>query len=199
MIKQQQVTRFLNQQQIDILFLQETNITQEHLKTQSIRNNNYRTFFNCGDSRGTGLVSFFSNFLPNPKHNIVYPGFISSFEFTSFNKKYVLVNIYVPNDQSLARDVLLVLKTHLLPFCNDVIIMSGDFNCTLDPEIDRSSGNESHKIAMHNLSSIVTNYELVDIFRHRNPQKVQYSKYTNNRQALHGSRLDRYYVSTFEA
>lgn len=121
LIKQQQVIRFLNQQQIDILFLQETNITHEHLKTNTIKVNNYNTFYNCGDSRGTGLVSFFSNFLPNPKHNIVYPGYVSSFEFTSCNKKYILVNIYVPNDQSLARDVLVVLKAHLLPFINDII------------------------------------------------------------------------------
>lgn len=196
LIKQQQVTRFLNQQQFDILFLQETNITLEHLKTNTIKHNNYRIFYNCGDSRGTGLVSFFSNFLPIPKHNIVYPGFVSSFEFKSFNKKYVLVNTYVPNDQSLARDVLLVLKTHLLSFNNDIIIICGDFNCTLSPEIDRSSGNESHRTAMHNLSSIVINYQLIDIFRHKNPQTVQYSKYTNNRQALHGSRLDRFYISS---
>jgi len=72
-------------------------------------------------------------------------------------------------------------------------IIGGDWNCTIDFIIDRN-GEEPHHESSVVLSKIFKEFELMDIWRRRNPRIKQYTwlKVSNNR--VSGARLDRFYI-----
>lgn len=196
-VKQQQIRQFINENSIDILFLQETNLNNNNLSKFSFKIPNHTIYNNPGEGRGSGVISVFANSFPTIIiHKIVYAGYISAFQFTIEHKKFVLVNGYIPNDQSLAKIVMEALNVFLIPFKNDIIILGGDFNCTLDPTLDRSTGVEFHRVAANSLLTLVTDFDLVDGYRNKHPMTKIFSKYTNTTNSTHGSRLDRFYVSS---
>lgn len=195
-IKQQQVRQIIATDSIDILLLQETNITNSNLPNFQFKIPNHKIFNNPGPHRGSGLLTIFSNTFPTTvTHTIVFEGYISAFIFVLEHKKFILINSYIPNEQDLAKGILEVLKEYLTPFRNDIIIMGGDFNCTLEPFLDRTSGVEFHNISARTLLDLTEEFDLVDAFRGKYPASKQFSKYTRTASTLHGSRLDRFYVS----
>ena len=50
------------------------------------------------------------------------------------------------------------------------IILGGDFNVTLDPDLDCSGGNPTKKDSVKHVQDVCLNFDLVDIWRVRNPE-----------------------------
>ena len=80
---------------------------------------------------------------------------------------------------------------------DDPFIIAGDFNCTLEPKIDRRSGKEPHAAAMNSLRDLVTAAKLVDTYRRQNPDKITFTWSSDCISINAASRLDRFYVSDF--
>ena len=75
----------------------------------------------------------------------------------------------------------------------NVTVMAGDFNCTLNPKYDRASQVESQKHSANLLHDLVKELCLTDCYRHVNPTTRLYTWHKIRSFA----RLDRKYVSTF--
>ena len=92
---------------------------------------------------------------------------------------FLLVNIYAPNTttkQSLFFQTLSEL------ICDEgfkdsdyKIVLRGDFNVTMDPNLDCSGGNPVLKDSVKCVEDIMINYDLVDIWRIRDPNSKKFS------------------------
>ena len=58
---------------------------------------------------------------------------------------------------------------------NQKIVNGGDFNVVNDPDLDCSGGTPKEKESIKFLNSICLNYDLIDIWRTRNPDRKLFS------------------------
>lgn len=89
------------------------------------------------------------------------------------SRKVNLINIYGPNDDmpSFFEKLLLTVST-----LEGLYIFGGDFNCTLDPVMDRLTGTDtSHIQARKKLAELIKDLRLVDVWRDKNPNKKEFS------------------------
>jgi exodeoxyribonuclease-3 len=121
-----------------------------------------------------------------------------------------MFNIYFPNGQRDQErlDYKLAFYEHLLNYCQNLraqgkeIILGGDFNtCHTPIDLARPKENKNTSGFMQIERDWVQNYidaGFVDLFRHKNPEQVQYSWWTyrmNARARNIGWRLDYYMVT----
>ena len=55
------------------------------------------------------------------------------------------------------------------------LIVGGDFNVPLNPDFDCSGGNSSRKDSVRNIQDLCLDFDLVDIWRVRNPQTKRFT------------------------
>lgn len=102
-----------------------------------------------------------------------------------------LVNIYAPNEDNPAffEDLFLLIAS--LP---GTVIIAGDFNCTLDPELDRSSGlDSSHSQGRKKIRQAMKDLNLCDPWRKINTLKREYSCFSSLSKT--SSRIDYFLIS----
>lgn len=101
--------------------------------------------------------------------NSFVSGTINSFSVT-------LLNIYGPDKTNFFKKVF-----DLLPDDSDSnIIIAGEFNCYLDPFLDRLSTRPAPEIAsVKLLNKLLKTRNLVDIWRIQHPTSKEYSFYSN--------------------
>ena len=106
-----------------------------------------------------------------------------------------MVNVYAPSGDGTERtNFYTTVREYVLQnIGQNVTVMAGDFNCTLNPKYDRASQVESHKHSTNILRDLVKELCLTDSYRHVNPTTRLYTWY--NIQSF--ARLDCIYVSTF--
>lgn len=88
-----------------------------------------------------------------------------------------LVNVYGPNvdDANFYVDLFLTLSAS-----GGSYIIGGDFNCTLNPRVDRSTGiDQAHNGCRTTIHRFIKDLGLVDIWRECNPQAKTYSCYSS--------------------
>lgn len=102
-----------------------------------------------------------------------------------------LVNIYAPNhdDPNFFNNLFLTLAS-----LNGQYIIAGDFNCTLDPNKDKSTHSDSsHNKSRAIIHQFIKNLNLGDIWRDRNPGVAMYSCFSKTHYTY--SRIDYFLVS----
>ena len=67
--------------------------------------------------------------------------------------------------------------------------MGGDFNCDTDVDLDRSHTISKTDSSVNKLRNILNNFQLKDIWGQHNPDKKEFTFYSNVRT---GSRLDKF-------
>ena len=103
-----------------------------------------------------------------------------------------LVNIYGPNDDNPSFFENLFL---LIASLSGKVLMAGDFNCTLDPRLDRSSGLvTSHSQSRKKIQQFIKDLNLCNPWRTQNPNKMEYSCYSSSFKTY--SRIDYCLIST---
>ena len=95
------------------------------------------------------------------------------------DKVYVLVNIYAPNKDKdsvqFFRKLFTMLQTNNLD-SEENIILGGDFNCPLNPILDKRGGIMiPRKSAVDSIESLQNELDLVDIWRVKNLQTKSYT------------------------
>uniref|UniRef100_A0A3Q3BAI7 Reverse transcriptase domain-containing protein n=1 Tax=Kryptolebias marmoratus TaxID=37003 RepID=A0A3Q3BAI7_KRYMA len=107
------------------------------------------------------------------------------------NQNLILVNLYGPNidDPDFYNNLFLSITA----FHGDVIF-GGDFNCTLDPNLDRSSGLDlSHPKSRRVIQHFMSELNLRDIWRVQNPTKKEFSCHSTTHNSY--SRIDYFLIS----
>ena len=101
----------------------------------------------------------------------------------------------MPQSNEFAHQVLDKLESDLVSTSsNALIIIAGDFNCTLQPEKDRSNSREYRKILQTRLQTFIQTHELTDPWREFYPDAREFT-FIGTSQTQPKARLDRFYVN----
>ena len=105
---------------------------------------------------------------------------------TLFRVPILLVNVYAPNfDNPCFMNKLF----ENLPSLSDCfLILGGDMNCAIDPQLDRSKPGSTQSLMAKTLCNFMSNNGYVDPWRFRNPSGGQYSFYSHVHRTF--SRID---------
>lgn len=171
-IKRSKILHHLNHLGAQIVFLQETHLKiSDHSKLKKgWIGQIYHSSFQS-KSRGAAIVlhkSVPSSTISDPNGRfVIVTGQIH-------NTWVALANIYAPNfdDDAFFKRVFLTLPD----LSSHHLILGGDFNCWLDPQLDRSSPracapSKSAKV----IQSFMEEFAVTDVWRFLNPSKREYS------------------------
>ena len=192
--KQFQIFTFLQNFHPDIPFLQETNLSNNGKLT--FDNWNLDVFSSPRVTLGSGVMIAFkrSASLRVSSFMNLYPGYLMRLDFEWNESSLVCYNIYMPQSDDAAHSVFDCLDKDLLTItAGALFILGGDFNCTLSPALNRSTGSEYRRTLQKWLSDLVHPH-LSDAWREMNPDNRMYT-YTGTHSNKPKSRLDRFYVS----
>ena len=126
-------------------------------------------------------------------------GRIVAIKVENNNDHVVIVNIYAPsaneNDKIIFANELLECLEDMMTHTNNFNLMiGGDLNLCLLPELDSYSGrnvNSKYRSVIHGL---IENYNLIDVWRTLNPELKRYTWRRSN--PIQQSRLDYWFIST---
>ena len=166
----------LYRQRTDILCLQETHSTCDQEQEWISDWGNKQVFFCHGTSNSKGVCILFANNKSTFKVKDCVKDcnghYIILLIETENKVNMLLCCLYAPNQDSPA--FFQELENQLVNFDSPKIII-GDFNLVLNTEIDRNGSTRNNVKAMHQLETMMTVHHLVDIWRIRNPEKIQFS------------------------
>ena len=114
------------------------------------------------------------------------------------NSEFVLVNLYAPTKDNPEEQKLFLnfVREHLCHFLGKRIIMGGDFNIYMNPELDKKGGIcEKQSECSVILQDLVDELNLCDIYRLQNPDQHRYTWRNKGRNGWVHSRLDMFLVS----
>lgn len=197
----------------NILCLQEIKAKPIQVRKDSLEEfSGYHFYWNAAERPGYSGVATFSDIAPlfvqrgMLNRNYYSEGRIITTKF----KNFLLLNIYFPNGRRNHSRLKYKLDFYsaLLDYCDELhsngesIIIGGDFN-TAHNEIDLKNPKQNEKTSGFLPEERVwldryLDHGFIDIFRHRYPEKVQYSWWTFRYEARSrniGWRLDYFFVS----
>lgn len=191
-IKRNRVLSHLKHLSADIVFLQETHLrTDDHGRLRKpwvgqIFNSNYNS-----KSRGTAiLIHKRIRFAPDHIFSdtggryVIVSGIL-------YQTPVVLVSVYAPNWDSPG--FLNNLCSHLPNLDTHHLILGGDFNCVVNPGLDRSLSKSTTPSAMsRTLSTLMDQMGCVDPWRFFHPTAKQFSYFSTVHQVY--SRIDFFFI-----
>uniref|UniRef100_A0A671X7A5 Reverse transcriptase domain-containing protein n=1 Tax=Sparus aurata TaxID=8175 RepID=A0A671X7A5_SPAAU len=192
-VKLKQVMTRLKQYHPKIIFLQETHLLPG--ETARLRKRWPGKVITCSFSshaRGVAVLVHKSIPLRIQKTVLDPKGRFIIIQGSLLQQDLILVNLYGPNndDPNFYNNLFLSISS-----LHGDIIIGGDFNCTLDPELDRSSGSDiSHPRSRKIIQQFMVELNLKDIWRVRNPTKKEYSCHSASHNTY--SRIDYYLISS---
>ena len=188
---------WLNERKYDIVFLQETYST---LEVENIWKTQWqgKLFLSHGTNHSCGVMALVRSDLDFKVKsiNVDNEGRYLIIEAEVQGSAYLLVNIYAPNKvQEQCRFFQNVNKSieNLVVDKEHKIFIGGDFNVALNSELDCSGGNPSKKDSTKNISDLCSYFDLVDIWRIRNPETKRFTWRQKN--PLIQRRLDYWLIS----
>ena len=164
----------------DVIFLQETH-SKEDSEKQWANEWGGKAFFSHGSPNSCGVAILIrNNFNCVIQKSIVDPqGRFIILKAGIQDKVYILVNIYAPNKDKVSgkfyKNLHRVLQTEDLD-CEENIIIGGDFNCPLDPKLDKKGGvMVPRKMVIDNIECLQNELDLVVVWGIKNPQARSYT------------------------
>ena len=192
LVKLKQVMSRIRQLKAKIVFLQETHLTPEDVVRVSRRWPG-RVFSASFSSHSCGVITLIHNSVPFQLLSVIENRFgrYLIVQCVILSVRLNLVNLYGPNVDRPSFFRGLFLSMAALP--GDLII-GGDFNCTLQPEIDKSTGTDtSHNQTRKELLQCMKEFNLIDIWREGHPNQLTFSCYSSTCKTF--SRIDYYLAS----
>lgn len=191
-IKRKKILCALNKEKCSIAFLQETYLSDTlHAKLQ--REWVGQVYFSSFKSHSRGVAILINKYIPFILQNkimdpegrfILISGFL-------YGQSITFLNVYAPNidTPTFMTDILLLFNDH----CEGFGVLAGDFNCTLNPKLDKSANTSSRPTK----SAIILNtlgYEsgMIDVWRELNPLVRDYTFFSNVYKSY--SRIDYFFI-----
>lgn len=191
--KVKQVINRLKEMDSKVVFLQETHLLDDNLLKvrRRWRGEVYTAPFT---SQSRGVMTLIHESIPFQIKNIIKDkkGRYLVLQGTLFSELLNLTNVYGPNndDSNFYNDLFFILST-----LQGSHIIGGDFNCALNPKLDRSSGvDQSHISCRAAIHRFMKDLQIMDIWRERNQNIKTYSCHSGTHQTY--SRIDFFLVST---
>ncbi len=193
--KRKQMFTWFKQQDYNIIFMQETHSSVE---TENIFEKDWgsKIIMNSRSSNSAGVAILFgSNFHVDVKN--VWKDSLGRKVLVNIEvdgDKYTLINVYGPNkdDAVFFSDIAKLIDE----YCDGSLIIGGDFNTVLNISLDKIGGRPRTNFkARDEILTINTNYNLIDIWRHKNPNCKRFTWRSNTRPVIM-TRLD-FFLITF--
>lgn len=183
----------------DIVFLQEINDLSQNSQCWNLWSS-YKPFCAPGHNRGSGVATLVKNNLCSDIDSLVILNSHIIYVKIEFDGgMYHLYNVLMPQDDGLAIKAVHLLAYHVNQCSDGVIIIGGDYNCTLSPSLDRLCMPNEHRPKLSSaLKEVIDSNKLCDTWRRLHPHEKKYSWHRNNPHSVNGvskARLDRFYVS----
>ena len=195
--KRKALLMWLKERKYDIIFLQETYSTDE---VEDIWRTQWQgeLFFSHGTNHSCGVMILVRNDLEFNLKTIQVDneGRYITMEAEVQSSNFLFVNIYAPNkvqEQCQFFDKLNKTIEDLVVNDEHKIVIGGDFNVALDTELDCSGGNPSKKDSIKNIHNLCLDFDLVDIWRIRNPEIKRFT--WRQKSPLIQRRLDYWLIS----
>ena len=179
--KRSQVFTWLRNKNANVFFMQETHSTLQYEKTWTEDWGDGALYFSHGTSNSRGvciLIKDVSNITINKQFHDDN-GRLLILDVLLGNQKVTLINVYGPNvdDSSFFSYVL----EQLAHFDCESIIWGGDFNCVLDLNLDKKGGRQTaHYNSVNCINEIMDEFNLVDIWRLKNPNLSMFTWHSRN-------------------
>jgi len=190
--KQESISKFILHQNLDILFLQETNVKSLSVAKAIEAKFCCKAFWSFATQKCTGsaILVFSSNFkIDHFEFDI--NGRLVLLDSSYDNLKFRFINIYAHSSDRTERVKFL---STLFPFLGTSrkIILGGDFNCILNSTLDKVGGNPDNGMTgSKECLAFCKDFSLVDSYRYLYPKSVCTTWHSQNVHA----RLDRFYIS----
>ena len=180
----------------DFMLLQETHVDSNEFANQISKEWGGRTFHSLGanDSRGVSI-------LVNPQcsceviHEIKDDnGRMIILVVKLLNKTIVLANIYAPNKDDISFFEMLIEKIEENTE-NDLVIIGGDFNLVMNPNIDRKESLNNHHKSATMLKEYCEKSNMCDVWRANNCEERRYTWHRSKKGGFSASRIDMFLIS----
>ena len=141
---------------------------------------NGKTFYSHGTNNSCGVMILIKDDLEFEFKSSVLDskGRYILIDTTVQGSDFLLVNIYAPNkvqEQCEFFSNLEKMIEKLNTSAGQKIVVGGDFNVAIDPELDCSRGNPTKKDSVKHIQDICLNFDLLDIWHVRNPVCKRFS------------------------
>ena len=190
--KRDTICHIITQKKLDIVFLQETYITNINQTKHLSSLYNYKFYSSFGQTNSRGVSIMISNNLVQnvKKFDIDYEGRWIYIDIIINNNEFRLINIYCPNKSSHRKKFINNLE-QIIPQ-NKYIILGGDFNFVENPNLDKNSENQISGLdGKKEINKIKEIYNLYDPFRNIYKEKREYTWNSGTQYR----RLDRFYIT----
>lgn len=192
LVKLKQVISRLKQLKTQIAFLQETHLLSSELAPLKRRWPG-QIIAASYSSHARGVAILIHSSIPLKIHSTILDpaGRYCAVRGSLLGQDVNLVCVYGPNndDAPFYDNLFLTLSSLYGSFC-----LAGDFNCTLDPALDKSSGMDvTHIQSRKTIQYHINKLGLCDIWRYNNPSKREYSCYSATHNSY--SRIDYFLLS----
>ncbi len=178
-----------------VVFLQETHTDMTN-QTQWLSEWMGQAILSHGSSVSAGVAILLApDFKEQPVSVFeLVSGRLLRVDITICGIQFSFVNVYAPNIGAERVTFFKKLEVALSVVPQDrIIVVAGDFNCTLDHTLDRNH-EEPHSHSADKLQSLITYHNLIDVWRESFSQVRQYTWLKLNSNMISGARLDRIYV-----
>ena len=183
---------WLNERKYDIIFLQETYCTSE---VEDIWRTQWqgKLFFSHGANHSCGVMVLVRSDLDfNLKSvEVDVQGRYVIMEADVQGSNFLFVNIYAPN--KVQEQCYFFDNLNNIVNKEQKIVIGGDFNTALDSDLNCSGGNPFRKESVKNIQDLCLDYDLVDMWRIRNPETKRFTR--RQRNPLIQRRLDYWLIS----
>ena len=157
-------------------------------------------FFSHGNNLSRGVAIMLPKSMEFEVHNEISDeqGRFLLLDITIEECNFFVINIYAPTKDKEAEqaDFISYVKTILQEYYDKNMIIGGDFNICLNPDIDKKGGkNEKISAVSNDLEDFQTEFNLIDIWRVMNPNSRKFTWRGNTRNGLVQSRLDFWLIS----
>ena len=172
---------WLISKKINVICVQETHCTFSEIESwQNLwkSSGGCESRWNCGvrASRGVGVLLYDIDATVKEISSDDF-GRILSCELKYENKTYIITNVYCPNDSGVRKTFIRDIDPYVTDgsLTEKMHILTGDFNCVLDKEIDRYPSRNYDDTGGKELKTIMTKNNLINIWREKNPSVKKYT------------------------
>ncbi len=190
--KRNNILSWLNLQNFDVIFLQETHFTKPDDVAFLNQEWSGSSFHSFGSIHSCGVSILFKNKTDEYSVSRDLSGRFISVRSSFGQSEIEFCNIYAPNIVSDRAD-----------FFNSLIssikggyptVLGGDFNCIEDIFLDKFGGdNDLGSSDLDALGNLLLSFDVIDVFRHLHPSTRRFTWHNPNHSI--SCRLDRIYVS----
>jgi len=196
--KRQTVLSFFKKKAKGIVMLQETH-TSLDMVGEWEKLSGARCLFSHGDTNSKGVAVLIYDVCVSVNKVISDPkGRYILLDVQCMDKSFIILNVYLPTKDKRQEQHACIdeLSELLREYLDRTIILAGDMNLCLQPELDKCGGT-AEPISENNvkLCSLLEYLELIDIWRVRNPELRKFTWRGKTRRGVTQSRLDYFFIS----